>query len=275
MARRSEKSHDMSVIQTNYQETVNFAPKFETRLARTAADVRQAQALRYCVFVDELGADGPLVDHDARLEKDCFDDHTEQLLLLDMARQDGDRVVGVYRLMDGDGAKSAGQFYSQREFDLAPLIRSGRALLELGRSCLHADYRGGVGMMHLWQGLAEIVRDRQIEVLFGVASFHGTDLDALAPSLSLLHRDHLAPRDIRVRANTHQTLDRRAVTDRVAAMKRVPALIKAYLRLGGFVGDGAFVDHAFNTTDVCVILDLARMNPRQTALYGARDDVDV
>jgi putative hemolysin len=267
--------NNMSVFQTNYREMVNSAPKFAVRLARTAADVRQAQALRYRVFVDELGADGPLVDHDARLEKDCFDDHAEQLLLLDMARGADDRVVGVYRLMDRGGAKSARQFYSQHEFDLACLIGSGRSLLELGRSCLHADYRGGVGMMHLWQGLAKIVRDRQIEVLFGVASFHGTDLKALAPSLSLLHRDHLAPPDIRVRANACGVVDHGAVKDHVAAMKQVPALIKAYLRLGGFVGAGAFVDHAFNTTDVCVILDLARMNPRQAALYGARDDVDI
>jgi putative hemolysin len=263
------------MIQTKYQETVNFPPEFAVRLAQTAADVRQAQALRYSVFVEELGADSQLIDHDERLEMDCFDAHSEQLLLLDMARRDGDRVVGVYRLMDGGGATSAGQFYSQCEFDLTPLIRSERALLELGRSCLHADYRGGTGMMHLWQGLAKIVRDRQIEILFGVASFHGTDLEAMAPSLSLLHREHLAPSDICVRSNTHEAMDRGAVLDRVAAIKEVPALIKAYLRLGGFVGDGAFVDHAFNTTDVCVVLDLARMNPRQAALYRKRDDLDV
>jgi putative hemolysin len=263
------------MIQSNYQEIVNSAPQFAVSLARTAADVRQAQALRYSVFVDELGADGQSIDHDARLEKDCFDDHSEQLLLLDMARRDGDRVVGVYRLMDSNGAASAGQYYSQREFDVAPLIGSGRALLELGRSCLHADYRGGMGMMHLWQGLAKIVRDRQIEILFGVASFHGTDLEALAPSLSLLHREHLAPRDICVRSTAHEAMDRGAISDRVEAIKKVPALIKAYLRLGGFVGDGAFVDHAFNTTDVCVVLDLARMNPRQAALYRKRDDLDI
>jgi putative hemolysin len=265
----------MSMIRKNYQEIVNSAPQFTVRLAETAADVRQAQALRYSVFVEELGADGQLINHDTRLEMDCFDDHSEQLLLLDMARCDGDRVVGVYRLMDGSGAVSAGQYYSQREFDLAPLIGSGRALLELGRSCLHADYRGGTGMMHLWRGLAKVVRDRQIEILFGVASFHGTNLEALAPSLSLLHREHLAPSDICVRSNTHEAMDRSAVLDRVAAIKQVPALIKAYLRLGGFVGDGVFVDHAFNTTDVCVVLDLARMNPRQSALYRKRDDLDV
>ncbi|MFT7369689.1 MAG: putative hemolysin [Alteromonas macleodii] len=259
----------------NYVESENASPQYTVRMARTVSDVRQAQALRYRVFVQELGANGPLIDHNARLEKDDFDKHSEQLLLLDMARSDGDRVVGVYRLMDNNSASIAGQFYSQREFDLRPLIKSGRSLLELGRSCLHVDYRGGAGMMHLWQGLAKIVRDRQIDVLFGVASFHGTDLDTLAPSLSLLHCDYLAPRDICVRSNTYEALYRGTVWDRVAAMKQVPALMKAYLRLGGFVGDGAYVDHEFNTTDVCVILDLARMNQHQAAIYGIRDDLEV
>lgn len=259
----------------NYFESTNATPQYAVRMAQTLGDVRQAQSLRYRVFVKELGADGPLIDHSAWLEKDDFDKHSEHLLLLDMARNDGDRVVGVYRLMDSKSASIAGQFYSQREFDLEPLIKSGRTLLELGRSCLHADYRGGAGMMHLWQGLAKIVRDRQIDVLFGVASFHGTDLETLAPSLSLLHCDYLAPRDICVRSNIYEALDRGTVWDRVDAMKQVPALMKAYLRLGGFVGDGAYVDYEFNTTDVCVILDLARMNQNQAALYGIRNDLDV
>ena len=93
--------------------------------------------------------------------------------------------------------------------------------------------------------------------------------------MSLLHCDYLAPRDICVRSNIYEALDRGTVWDRVDAMKQVPALMKAYLRLGGFVGDGAYVDYEFNTTDVCVILDLARMNQNQAALYGIRNDLDV
>jgi len=247
---------------------VNAAPQFSTRLAVSDADIQHAHALRYTVFVEELGADGPLIDHVARREQDQFDEHAEQLLLVDEARAQGDQVVGVYRLMDTDAAQAAGQFYSQSEYDLGVLIHSNRRLLELGRSCLHPDYRGGAGVLHLWQGLARIVRARGIDVLFGVASFHGTDLDILAPSLSLLHREHLAPPDLRVRSTAYKTMDHGPVVDRVQAMKQVPALIKAYLRLGGFVGDGAFVDTDFNTTDVCLILDVARMNPRQAAIYG-------
>mgnify|MGYP000359625000 CR=1 FL=1 len=120
-------------------------PQFSVRLARDAADVRAAQRLRYEVFVAELGGGGDGVDHDARLECDRFDAVFDHLLLLDAAR--GDAVVGVYRVMREDQARAAGQFYSEDEYDLEPLRRSGRKLLELGRSCLHADYRGGAGMM--------------------------------------------------------------------------------------------------------------------------------
>ncbi|SMX31330.1 GNAT family N-acetyltransferase [Octadecabacter ascidiaceicola] len=267
MVNAHAKSVNSKIAELNDQ-MVNAAPQFVTRLAESADDIRCAQALRYKIFVQEMGADGPLVDHDQGLERDAFDKHAEQLLLLDLTRDPSDQIVGVYRLLDSNGAHAAGQFYSETEFDLSSLVQSGRALMELGRSCLHADYRGGAGMSHLWQGLAEIVRERQIDVLFGVASFHGTDLDALAPSLSLLHDKHLAPKDIRVSSRSDPQISYGSVADRVAAMRNVPALIKAYLRLGGFIGDGVFVDKAFNTTDVCLILDLARMSPKQASMYG-------
>lgn len=246
------------------------APRFVTRLARDSRDVRAAQALRYRVFVEELGGDGPLVDYAVGLERDTFDTHAEQLILLDVNRAEGDQVVGVYRLMDAEGAAAAGQFYSETEYNLNVLRASGRPLLELGRSCLHPDYRGGAAMMHLWQALADEVTARGVEVLFGVASFHGTDLDSLAQPLAVLQRDHLAPEDLRVRSRAVAPVPNVAKINKVAAMRQVPALIKAYLRLGGYVGEGAFVDRAFNTTDVCLVLDTARMTARQKAPYAPR-----
>lgn len=248
-------------------------PAFELRLAASEADLRAAQRLRYEVFVAELGGDGALVDHAARLERDAFDAHADHLMLLDRSREaaGAGAVVGVYRLMRAEQARAAGGFYGAGEYDLAPLQASGRRLLELGRSCLHPDYRGGAAMLHLWGALADYVARHGIEVLFGVASFHGTDVAALAEPLSLLHHRHLAPADIRVRARPQhfQPMDLvpAAQIDRRRAMLATPALIKAYLRLGGFVGEGAFVDRAFNTTDVCLILDTARLNARQSGIY--------
>ena len=248
--------------------TDSAAPRFSVRLAATDDELRAAQRLRYDVFVEELGGGGPMVDHDARLERDRFDPFFDHLILTDHT---SDRIVGVYRVMRADQARAAGQFYSEDEYDLTQLLGAGRQVLELGRSCLHREYRGGMAMYHLWSGLAGYIRDHGIDVLFGVASFHGTDVEDLAEPLSLLHHRHLAPPDLRVRAQAgaFQRMDLIAEDqlDRRKAMVRVPSLIKAYLRLGGFVGEGAFVDHAFNTTDVCLILDTARMNDRQAMLY--------
>ncbi|MFY0619345.1 GNAT family N-acetyltransferase [Shimia sp.] len=248
-------------------------PEFKVNLATTQAELRAAQRLRYHVFVKELGGDGPLVDHTEQLEIDRFDPHFDHLILRDVALKADvvDQVVGVYRVLRGEQANKMGQFYSEDEYDLTPLKSSGRKLLELGRSCLHPNYRGGAAMFHLWNALSAYVTDHGIEVLFGVASFHGTNIAEHAASLSLLHHRHLAPKEIRARAqpDVYQSMDLipESEIDRRTAMLAVPPLIKAYLRLGGFVGDGAFLDEAFNTTDVCLILDTARMNEKNRALY--------
>ncbi|MEW2913669.1 GNAT family N-acyltransferase [Leisingera sp. JC11] len=240
---------------------------FSVKIAETEHELRAAQALRYDVFVRELGGGGELIDHEAGLECDRFDPFFDHMLVTDEVKG---MVVGVYRLLRDDQAAKAGQFYSEDEYDLSVLKTSGRRLLELGRSCLHADYRGGMAMFHLWSGLADYVERHGIEVLFGVASFHGTDPLELANPLAMLHHNHLAPPDLRVRSKTFQSMDLVGADDldRKRAMVETPALIKAYLRLGGFVGEGAYIDHAFNTTDVCLILDTARMNERQRKIYA-------
>lgn len=246
------------------------SPDFCTRLARDEEDIAAAQRLRYEVFVEELGGDGPMVDHGTRRESDAFDAHADHLLLIDRNRGENP-VVGAYRLMSSGAAEAAGGFYSEAEFDLAPLRASGSELLELGRSCLHRDYRGGTAMFELWSALAAHVGERGAEVLFGVASFHGTDTEALAEPLSVLHHRHLAPEELRPVARPPEAvpMDRLPSerSDRRRAMLAIPALIKAYLRLGGYVGQGAWVDRAFNTTDVCLVMDTARMNAERSRLY--------
>ncbi|MGH1578769.1 GNAT family N-acetyltransferase [Planktotalea sp.] len=248
-------------------------PDFDVVFATTGDELRAAQALRYDVFVRELGGDGPLVDHNAGLEIDSFDKHSKHLLLLDRARSDdaAHQVVGVYRLLDAQGAQNAGGFYSAREFDLAPLIASKRALLELGRSCLHRDYRGGMAMYYLWSKLARYVLEQKVDVLFGVASFHGTDPAPLTAPLTLLHQRHLASQDLRPIAQEPCISMAEFSTEQIArkdTMMQIPALIKAYLRLGGCIGQGAYLDHTFNTTDVCLVLDVSNMSEKQRRLYS-------
>ena len=248
-------------------KNVSATPQFEARIAAGEAENEAAQRLRYDVFVEELGGDGDLVDHEARLERDRFDPYCDHLILIDHAR--GGEVVAVYRLMTDAQARAGEGFYTAAEYDLSPLLSSGRRLLEIGRSCLHADYRGGAAMAHLWAALSAHVEATGVDLVFGVASFHGTDIEALAEPLAYLHHNHLAPEDLRVRSRAFQSMDLMSpdLIDRKAAMVATPALIKAYLRLGGFIGEGAYVDHEFNTTDVFVMTDTKAMNDRHRALY--------
>jgi L-ornithine Nalpha-acyltransferase len=250
----------------------------EIRIAADPRDLKAAQRLRYAVFIEELGGNGDLVDHENRLECDEFDDFYDHLLLIDTAR-DADaleHVVGVYRLLTSTRAAEIGRFYCDAEYDLSALRASGRELLELGRSCVHPDYRGGVAMYLLWNALADYVLEKGVEVLFGVASFHGTDPEALKLPLSWLHHHHLAPEALRVRAQAahFQRMDLVPADqiDRRQAMLEMPALIKAYLRLGGFVGEGAFIDRPFNTTDVCLLMDTAAMSAKHHQFYTRKHE---
>ena len=257
-----------------------------TRLARGEDDLRAAQALRYRVFVQEMGADGPGIDHAAGLEADPDDAAFDHLLLIDQRRAGKGTgadsctgagtggpapVVGVYRLLTDKAAAALGRFYGDSEYDLGPLRRSGRRLVELSRSCVHPDYRRGAAMLLLWQGLADYVLARDIEIMFGVASFPGTDPARHAQALSYLHHHHLAPAALRPRALSacHHPMDLIPLQalDAAAAKATIPALIRAYLRLGGFVGDGAFIDHPFNTIDICMVMDTAAMSQKHAGFY--------
>ena len=242
------------------------------KLAEGDDERRAAQRLRYRVFVEEMGADVDAEGHRLRLERDRFDPYFDHLLLIDRSIADPmENVVGVYRLLRSEVAVGGCGFYSASEYDLTKIEQSGRKSVELGRSCVDRAYRGGAALPLLWQGLADYVLSREIEILFGVASFHGRDPLAFSQTLSYLYHNHLAPEALRVSARPDhaQAMDLLPAdaVDRPVALKQVPSLIKAYLRLGGFVGDGAYIDHTFNTVDVCVLMDTARMSEKHRAHY--------
>jgi putative hemolysin len=245
---------------------------FSLSLAQTDDDLMAVQRLRYDVFVAECGAAYGGIDHVNRLEIDRFDACADHLLLRDVDLPQNSQVIGAYRLIRSDHADAATGFYSAGEFDLSPLTGSGRKLLELGRSCLHPEYRRGTALLHLWQGLSAYVVDHEIDDLFGVASFAGTDLIKHQHALRLLHNEYLAPRYKRPQAIGANAVPLTGLPsdnlNRRTAMIAMPALIKAYLRMGGVVGAGAYVDHGFGTTDVCMILDATQLSARQRAYLG-------
>lgn len=275
------KITDLPITEASAEASAEASP-LVVRMAVSESDILGAQRLRYRVFVEELGGDGPMVDHVQRLERDEFDAVYDHLVLVDRRRDAAslEHVVGVYRLLPGERAAEFGRFYCDAEYDLAALRASGRRLLELGRSCVDAEFRGGPAMFLLWNGLADYVLDHEIEVMFGVASFHGTDAEALKMPLAWLHHNHLAPEALRVKAQpgaNYQPMDLldAEALDRREAMRMMPPLIKAYLRLGGFVGEGAFIDRPFNTTDVCLLMDTVAMSAKHKGFYTRKFDAKV
>ena len=250
------------------------AGRFTVRLAKSDEDVAAAQRLRYRVFVEEMGATPRPEDAAERRERDRFDPYFEHLLLIDNETEDPEiqrGVVGAYRLLCGSSAKQGIGFYGASEYDLKLLEESPRETLELGRSCVDAGHRGGAGMHLLWAGLGQYVSEHDVSILFGVASFHGADPEPLAQALSYLHYNHLAPPDLRVTAIAESRVRMDILppekVDKIEAMRQIPALIKAYIRVGGFVGEGAYIDHEFNTVDVCLLMDTARMVGRYQKFY--------
>jgi putative hemolysin len=173
----------------------------QVRLAETPADIDAAQALRYRVFYETMGA-RPLAGMGwRRRDFDRFDEGCDHLLVLDRGRGIGpDAVVGTYRLIRREAAARLGGFYSAGEYDIAPLAAYPGAILELGRSCVDPDYRQRPTMQLLWSGIAAYVFHYDVALMFGCASLPGTDPDALAMPLSYLHHHHLAPAPMRPRA---------------------------------------------------------------------------
>jgi L-ornithine Nalpha-acyltransferase len=228
------------------------------RLAESVGEVDSAQALRYRVFYDELGARPD--DRMARLRRDFddFDEVCDHLIVIDHAKSGRDAVIATYRLIRRQHAQHLGRFYSASEFDISNVLSWPGEVLELGRSCVDQGYRTRAAMQLLWRGIAAYVFHHDIEVMFGCASLPGQDPEVLALPLSYLHYHHLAPPALRPRALDALRIPMRRLPaheiEPAKVLPELPPLIKGYLRLGGFVGDGAVIDRQFNTTDVSIVV---------------------
>ena len=235
------------------------AGQLGVRIATTLAEREAAQALRYRIFYDEMGA---VPDERARLAQrdvDVFDEVADHLLVIDHARGSGPRsIIGTYRLVQNDAAARIGRFYTADEYDISTITGFPGRLLELGRSCIDRQYRGRAAMQLLWRGIAAYVFLHRIDVMFGCASLPGTDPARLEAELTFLYHNHLAPPALRLRAIPSRYIEMRrldpATFDHRRTQQSLPPLIKGYLRLGGFIGDGAVIDRQFNTTDVAVVV---------------------
>ncbi len=219
----------------------------------------------------------------AKRDFDTYDEHCDHLLLIDHSRKTKNPIIGTYRLIRRAAAAKCGHFYSSSEYDVSRLEAYPGEILELGRSCIDSEYRTGPVMQLLWRGLSLYVARHNVALMFGCASLPGTDPQALKIPLSYLYHHHLAPPALRATAVPDRYVDMkllpREAFDPNAAFEELkldprggnnslPPLIKGYIRVGGFVGDGAVIDTQFNTTDICIVVKTDLMTRRYKKHYN-------
>lgn len=240
------------------------------RLVQSHDEIEQAQKLRYAVFYEEHGATPTPDIENAKRDFDEYDLISDHLVVIAVNQSSGqEEIVGTYRLLRQDmleDSKITHSFYSSDEYDLSLIIKSNNKLLELGRSCVLPAYRTKPILNLLWQGIADYISHHEIDLLFGCASFHGTDPDLIKQQLSYLHHFHATDRDICPRGKEKRYINMNIIPKEDLNERRIfaslPPLIKGYLRLGATIGDGAIVDHAFNTIDICIVVETRLMTSR-------------
>ncbi len=255
----------------------------EVRLAKNLREIRWAQKLRYHVFYEEMDAKAAsLAAAIFKRDADKFDAICDHILVLDHDnmitkpfRKPRPQVVGTYRLLRSDVAEKFGGFYTASEYDIAPLLarKQGLKFLELGRSCVLKPYRNKRTVELLWHGIWTYVLAHKIDAMIGCASFEGIEPNAHAQALSFLHHNALAPEEWRVQALPERYQEMNLMPadafDPKRALASLPPLIKGYLRVGAYVGQGAVIDHQFSTVDVCMIMPVANIAARYIDHFGA------
>lgn len=239
--------------QVAHVEPQREKPTLHYSFARSPSEVMEAQRLRYKVFAEEMGAKLP--GHD-ELDRDGFDAFCEHLLVRDV---ETGKVVGTYRILDPQMAEQAGGYYSAGEFDLTRLMHLTPSMVELGRACVHRDYRSGATISLLWAGLAKFMQKNGYEYLIGCASIGMADGGHLAASLyDSLKEKYLAPAEYRVFPRCPLPIE----ALRQDVVGDCPALLKGYLRLGAYICGEPHWDADFNSADLLVMLPMSRLSRR-------------
>lgn len=223
-------------------------------LARNVAEVAEAQRIRYKVFGEEMGAKLPSAE--LGLDIDRFDQYCEHLLVRDHADE---KVVGTYRILSPEMARKADGYYSETEFDISRLLLLRNRMVEVGRSCVHPDYRDGATITQLWSGLADYIGKHNHEYLIGCASIGMGDGGHYAASVyNKIHKLHAAPAEYRVFPRCRLPLE--SLNQDLDVV--IPPLIKGYLRLGAWICGEPAWDPDFNCADLFILLPVSRMNAR-------------
>ncbi len=242
----------------------------EVRLAQNDSEIQAAQALRYHVFYEELAAQASPEMATAKRDFDEFDPFCDHMVVIDHAKNNA--VVGTYRMLRSSVPRPARGFYTQGEYDISALLKHEGELLEIGRSCVSPEYRTRQTLDLLWRGIASYVNQYDVKLIFGCASFPGTDVAAIQDQLDYLYTHHLAPPALKPVALPERyipmTVPNGTCISAKQALQKLPPLIKGYLRLGGFIGDGAVIDRQWGSIDVAIVVKTDMLTGKYAKHYG-------
>ncbi|MGH1484966.1 MAG: GNAT family N-acetyltransferase [Cellvibrionaceae bacterium] len=239
------------------------AGRYEVRFAMNAEEVQAAQALRYQVFYDEKHGNPSAEMVEAKRDIDQWDDAGFHVIVVDTRADEQPKVVGTLRLFFNECLKPGQHFYTEETFDLSRLHNFYGRSLELSRFCVDPNGRGGVILMLIWKYAMTFLQDNHIDVMFGCASFSGTDVNQHLPILNYLYQHHLAPEFLRPVPKVDDYIDLKEIyqpdADWADAQKSVPTLLRGYLKLGAKISDAAIIDSAFNTVYVSIYVETKNM----------------
>ncbi len=239
------------------------AGRYQVRFAANEVEVRAAQSLRYRVFYDEKQGNPCEEMVKAKRDIDQWDDAGFHIIVLDTREEEQPAVVGTLRLFFNECLKPDQHFYTEETFNLNKLHNFYGRSLELSRFCIDPNGRGGAILMLIWKYAMTFLQDNEIDVMFGCASFSGTDVNQHLPILNYLYQHHLAPEFLRPEPKVSDYIDLKAIFQADAAwsdaQKSIPTLLRGYLKLGAKISDAAIVDKAFNTVYVSIYVETKNM----------------
>ena len=252
----------MAQLQEQTNRTRNSRHRLTVGFARTESEIQDAQRLRYRVFAGEMGANLP--SRTPGIDHDVYDPYCEHLVVRDSGSGE---VVGNYRILSPENAQKVG-YYSENEFDLTRLQHLRPRLVEIGRSCVHPDYRNGATIALLWSGLARYMTERGHDYLMGCASISMVDGGHAAARLYNRLSENLGPQEYRVFPRCPLPL----AALRQDGPAETPPLIKAYLRAGAWVCGEPAWDPDFNTADLPILMSMGRVSDRYARHYLGKSD---
>ncbi len=239
---------------------IEFKPiifkNFIIKIAESNFEIKKAQSLRYKIFFKEKKIKRNYLKSLLQRDYDFYDKISDHLIIIDNDREVKDNVIGTYRLLRGNCAKLYRGFYTEQEFDISNLKKnfSSKDILELGRSCVHLEYRSGIILKLLWQGISKYIKICNIKILMGCASFNGTNPNKFKDEFTLLYKSYRLPKSYSVKSLQDNEISYGKNIKRLPIFNKLPPLIKGYLRAGGMVSENFYIDKEFETIDYCVIM---------------------